>query len=78
MGRVIRPNVADDDLLIVALRILLPSYDGPPMTLYRGQMPDEPIGLHWSRSWDVARKFALFGINNVDPYKPARARHRPR
>jgi hypothetical protein len=66
-GSTMRPEVGDDDLLLTALRILLPAYDGPPMILYRGQLPDDPIGLSWSRSRHIAVKFALYADANVDP-----------
>src|SRR5262245_31281297 len=36
VGFVIRPMVGEDALLIAALRVLLPAYDGPPIMLYRG------------------------------------------
>src|SRR5262249_1305134 len=57
-----RRLVDDDALLIAALRVLLPPYDGPPMELWRGQLANEPIGLSWARQHHIAMKFALYGI----------------
>ena len=69
-----RDFVGDDALLIAALRILLPRYDGPPMELWRGQLANEPIGLSWARQHHIAVKFALYGVANVDPLNLYRAR----
>jgi len=69
-----RNFVGDDALLIAALRILLPPYDGPPMKLWRGQLANEPIGMSWARQHHIAVKFALYGVANVDPLNLYRAR----
>ena len=66
-GAGVREWTRDDDLFFKAMRILLPPYTGPDMDLFRGQVAGEMIGLSWSRSPSVAIKFALFGIDNVDP-----------
>ena len=47
--------------------ILLPRYDGTSMPRYRGQRADEPVGVSWSRGYYNALKFALYGLDNVDP-----------
>jgi hypothetical protein len=82
VGLVMRPAVGDDDLLIAALRVLLPPYDGPSVILWRGQKPDAPLGLSWTCSQHVAVKFALYGDRNVDPLdleaSGRRRRYRPR
>jgi hypothetical protein len=62
-----REYVGDDDLYFRGLRVLLPSYDGPPTMLYRGQVDGDPIGTSWSRSYHIAKKFALYSWNNVNP-----------
>jgi hypothetical protein len=69
-----RRLVGDDDLLIAALRVLLPSYDGPPIELWRGQLANEPIGVSWARQHHIALKFSLYGIENVDSLNSHRAR----
>jgi hypothetical protein len=70
----IRQWVGDDDLFFAALRILLPSYNGPSIWLFRGQGAGDPTGLSWSRSYQIAVKFALYGGANVDPNNLQRAR----
>lgn len=65
-GSVLVDQIGDADLMVAALRVLLPPYNGPIMKLYRGQMRDEPIGFSWSRSYHIALKFALYGQSNVD------------
>jgi hypothetical protein len=57
----IRNKVADDDLFFAALRRLLPTYDGPPRTLFRGQRVSHPIGMSWTRSFNIAEAFAIYG-----------------
>ena len=70
----LRRLVSDDDLLIAALRVLLPPYAGPPIELWRGQLANEPTGMSWTRQHHIAVKFALYGIENVDPLNLYRAR----
>ena len=70
----LRRFVGDEALLIAALRVLLPPYDGPPMELWRGQSANEPIGLSWARQHHIAMKFALYGTANVNPLNLHRAR----
>jgi hypothetical protein len=60
------------------MRILLPRYNGPPIGLWRGQLATEPIGMSWARQHHIALKFALYGIDNVDPLNLHRARILPR
>jgi hypothetical protein len=65
-----------DDLFFTGLRKMLPPYhadryhDGEnPVTLYRGQAPDAPIGYSWTAYKPVALRFAAFGF--ADPeYDP--------
>jgi hypothetical protein len=65
-----------DDLFFTGLRKMLPPYhadryyDGEnPVTLYRGQAPDAPIGYSWTAYKPAALHFAAFGF--VDPeYDP--------
>jgi hypothetical protein len=35
--------VGDDALFFAGLRVLLPTYDGPAIDLYRGQLAHEPL-----------------------------------
>lgn len=74
----VRQWVGDDDLFYAALRMLLPSYDGPDRQLFGGQLASEPVGLSWTRSHNIAVKFALYGIENVDPNNLIKARIAPR
>lgn len=67
VGWTLRQFVDDDDLFFAGLRILLPRYDGPSMPHYRGQLANEPVGVSWSRGYYNALKFALYGLDNVDP-----------
>jgi hypothetical protein len=65
-GHRIREQVADDHTLLDALKILLPAYDGPPRTLYRGENADRwrtgRVGFAWTTQDRVARMFAE-GLN---------------
>jgi hypothetical protein len=70
-------GACDDDLFFAALRKLMPAYQGPPMTLYRGQRKGDPVGASWTRSLQIAVKFALYGTENVDPNALHRARVPP-
>jgi hypothetical protein len=70
----VRQWVGDDELFVTALRVLLPSYDGPAIKLFRGQLADEPVGLSWTRSYLVALKFALYGAENADANNLSKAR----
>jgi hypothetical protein len=57
-----REAVSDDALLIAAFRCVFPPYVGEPMTLYRGEQAGKweagRVGLNWSSSRDVGRRFA--------------------
>ena len=65
-GHRIREQVLDDGMLLDALRILLPTYNGSGLTLYRGENFDRwkrrSFGFAWTPSKDVARMFAR-GLN---------------
>jgi hypothetical protein len=58
----VRKLVDDDDLYFAGLRVLLPPYEGPPLTLYRGQLKHEPISASWTSQDHVARRYAHFGF----------------
>jgi hypothetical protein len=77
-GYFVRDQMGDDDIYFAALRKLLPLYEGPPVTLYRGQLGREPVGASWTRSFKIATKFALYGAENVDPDNLYRAKFPPR
>lgn len=61
-GDSIRCEVNDDCLLIAGLRVLLPPYTGPAVTLYRGDSlynrHHRTYGLSWSARRAVAESFA--------------------
>jgi hypothetical protein len=61
-GDHIRGEVGNDRILVRALRILLPRYAGPGMTLFRGDSTfnrrRKTYGLAWSADEDVADGFA--------------------
>ncbi|UVS88009.1 hypothetical protein EFP18_21515 [Burkholderia glumae] len=63
-----RQLIADDDLIMDVLWTWLPRYEGPSMTLYRGENLDRfeigNIGTGWSDQHATARMFAR-GLNNV-------------
>ena len=65
-GHRIREQILDDGLLLDALRILLPAYVGPSITLYRGEntgrWKDGACGFAWTSNADIARMFAR-GLN---------------
>jgi hypothetical protein len=69
-----RTRVNDDDIFFAALRVLLPPYAGGGVQLYRGQLAGEPVGPSWTRSYHIAKKFALYGWDNVDPNRLDRAK----
>lgn len=58
----IRELVDDDELLLDAIRVWLPPYEGPSLTLYRGENIDRlalgKIGTAWSDRVETARMFA--------------------
>ena len=64
----VREWVGNDDVFFRGLRVLLPPYRGPTATLFRGQVKSEPVGMSWTRSFAIAQKFALYGIENVNPH----------
>ena len=66
VGSSLRQIIDDDPTLCDALRVLLPCYRGPPVSLYRGESARrQHIGLSWTRSYHLAEKFALYGIESV-------------
>lgn len=60
-GHHIRDQLADDRLLARLLRYALPPYEGPALTLWRGENRDRwqrrQIGFAWTSDLDVARMF---------------------
>ena len=62
-----RELTCDDSAFFAGLRVLLPRYEGPPVTLYRGQLADDPLGVSWTSDFVVALKFTLYGIANIPP-----------
>jgi hypothetical protein len=63
----VRGLVGDDDIYFKALRVLLPAYKGPPITLYRGQLKHEPIEPSWTSDEYIARRYAHFGFLEPNP-----------
>jgi hypothetical protein len=65
-GDHIRQEVGDDLALVDGLRSLLPVYDGPARTLYRGDSARNrrrrTYGAAWSASMDVALSYAATGM----------------
>ena len=59
-------QIKDDAVLLNGLWKLLPPYDGPPLDLWRGQLRDEPVGMSWTSSLLVARKFALYDTSLLE------------
>ena len=65
-GHRIREQAADDALLLKALHVLLPTYRGSELTLFRGESASRyngcAMGFAWTTSEDTARMFAR-GLN---------------
>jgi hypothetical protein len=65
-GDHLRQEVNDDLVMIRALRVLLPRYDGPAQTLYRGETAynrkRRTYGLSWSSKLDVADHYGKSGL----------------
>ncbi len=61
-GQEIRDEIGDDAILLRALGVLLPVYEGPDLTLYRGETMfcrrRGRYGISWTRDLAVAREFA--------------------
>ena len=61
-GDHIRQEIMDDGVLVNGLRVLLPAYDGPGRTLYRGDSfynrRRRTYGLSWSSERDCGESFA--------------------
>jgi hypothetical protein len=66
-----RKYVTDDDLWFAMARKAMPSYAGPAVRLYRGQVRQDKPGMSWTRSPHIALKFAVFGTDNIDPVRLA-------
>ena len=68
-GWTIRLKVADDAAVCDALWNLVASYDGPSMTLYRGELAAQHemgiYGISWTTDIEVGRMFA--GGRNCEP-----------
>lgn len=64
----IREQIGDDKQLVQLLRHILPSYNGPPMTLFRGENLERwrtgTIGPCWTPQIETARMFGS-GLNAV-------------
>jgi hypothetical protein len=58
----IRMHAGDDIVVLNALRVMLPPYEGPPVTLYRGdnalRARRDRCGMAWTRDIETARRFA--------------------
>jgi len=69
-GDSLRNEINDDLLLIDAMRLLLAPYEGPAVTVYRGDSAHNrrrrTYGISWSSSLDVARDFAVSGCRYYD------------
>jgi hypothetical protein len=65
-GDHIRREVGDDLLLADALRLLLPTYQGPGLRLFRGESlfnrRRRSYGLSWTNEMEVAQSFAETGM----------------
>lgn len=65
-GSMLRQFTCNDEAFFSGLRVLLPAYDGPAQTLYRGQLFDDPPGVSWTLDYyRTAMKFALYGDKTV-------------
>ena len=68
-GHHLREQIADDHLLVLLLRRLLPPYEGGSIELFRGENRNrwekQIIGLAWTENIDTARMFGR-GLNAVD------------
>ena len=65
-GWTLRSYIGDDDVFFEALRKLLPPYQGPPLTLFRGQLDGQWVGPSWSSDPIVALHFALRAADFFD------------
>jgi hypothetical protein len=66
IGIVLREMTCDDRAFFAGLRVLLPPYDGPAVTLYRGQLK-EHLGISWSSNFWVAEAYARLGCFTQRP-----------
>lgn len=69
-GDDIRERLNDDRLLIETFRRLLPTYEGGPLRLYRGDSAanrrNRTYGASWSASREIAEQFAEHGRRYYD------------
>lgn len=69
-GGRIREEIGDDKLLVQLLREVLPRYEGPSLTLYRGESAERfhggRIGLCWTSQRHTAEMFGA-GLNAYYP-----------
>lgn len=67
VGHRVRELIDDDDLVIDMLWVWLPRYEGPSLSLYRGENIDRyksgRVGSSWSDREEVAEMFAS-GLNS--------------
>jgi hypothetical protein len=67
-GHRIREQIADDRILVRLLRHMLPTYQGNPVKLFRGENQERwearKVGLAWTSNIDVARMFGR-GLNST-------------
>jgi len=67
-GHRIREQVLDDGLMVGALRMLLPAYEGSGLKLFRGEnagrWKEQLCGFAWTPNEDTARMFAR-GLNSI-------------
>lgn len=68
-GDTLRSHVADDLTLIRALHVLLPIYNGGPVTLFRGESVGNRARRTYGMSWSSDRHVAAgFARNSADKY----------
>ena len=69
-GGHLRNKIRDDQLILRVLRASLPRYQGPGLTLYRGECKflyeQGKVGFCWTPAIEVAKKFAS-GLNSLEP-----------
>lgn len=68
-GHKIRASISDDSLLISTLFLMLPSYEGPGMTIFRGENLNRYLAGRLGPSWTTRRSVAeMFGqgLNAVE------------
>jgi hypothetical protein len=67
-GHRIREQVSNDTIVVDALRVLLPPYDGNSLELYRGENRNRwnrmQLGIAWTKDKGIAEMFAR-GLNAI-------------